>query len=438
MKAHSLSLTPKNIFQYLEKFIIGQTEAKKSVSIALRNRWRRKSLSPELQKEIFPKNILMVGPTGSGKTEIARRLASLTDSPFIKVEATKYTEIGYYGKDVDEIIQDLVRMTVKRFKSSITETSAKMKSKFEQLINKKLCETMLGIDYDQTNEIFVDKLKKLEAGEFDERLITLEIPYELMNKGGFMSINELMEFLEKTSLIGKRREKHEVTIGEAKQILADLYTNKLERDIDYRAAAIQSVEQEGIVFIDEIDKIANPENNQHKKSVSADGVQRDLLPLIEGTVVNTKYGDVRTDHILFIASGAFHTSKPTDLMPELLGRLPIRVELKPLTQEDFKRILKEPKYNLIRQQIALLEKDKILLKFEESGIEEIAKFAFETNVNVENIGARRLHSLIEKVLEEISFEAPGEEEKMVIIDRAFVQERLKSIISKMNYSKYLI
>ncbi len=437
--SQSLSLTPKKIYESLDKYIIGQSEAKKAVAIALRNRWRRKNLSLDYQKEVYPKNILMIGPTGSGKTEIARRLAKLTDSPFIKVEATKYTEVGYHGKDVDEIIDDLVRLTVKRFKSNLVDLAEKMKQEFDEIIIGQLLEVFLGPNF-ENQEVYKEKKAKMINGLYDERTINLEVPNELHDKTDFFSLQELIDFLKKIKLSSRsHKEKHILTVKDARDSLLDLYISKILKDINYKQAAIKSVEEEGIVFIDEIDKIASPDTmNHYHKGISSDGVQRDLLPLIEGTVVNTKYGDVRTDHILFIASGAFHSTKPTDLMPELLGRLPIRVELKPLSEGDFVKILMEPEYNLIKQQVKLLENDNVLLSFEDEAVKEIAKYAYEANLSMENIGARRLHSLIEKILEDVSFEAPDVKEKMVVINKKFVEEKLKMSREKMNFAKYLI
>ena len=439
--AQNLGLTPKKIYEALDKFIIGQNEAKKAVSIALRNRWRRKNLSPDYQREVYPKNILMIGPTGSGKTEIARRLAKLTESPFIKVEATKYTEVGYHGKDVDEIIDDIVRITVKRFKSNLIDLTEKMKPEVEEIILNQLLDIFLGPGF-KNDEIRQDKKEKMKKGFYDERTIAfgdLGEVYDDQNNE-FFSINEYIDFLKKIQINSTFRKAKQIwTVKEAKEYLLELYTSNILKVINYKAAAIKSVEEEGIVFIDEIDKIASPDTmNHYHKGISSDGVQRDLLPLIEGTIVNTKYGDVKTDHILFIASGAFHSSKPTDLMPELLGRLPIRVELKPLSESDFVKILVEPEYNLISQQIKLLEKDNVTLKFDKSAILEIAKYAYETNLSQENIGARRLHSLIEKILEDISFEAPDVSQNEICIDKVFVEEKLKKSREKMNFAKYLI
>lgn len=439
IQVQSQELTPKKIYDALDKFIIGQSEAKKAVSIALRNRWRRKNLSLDYQKEVYPKNILMIGPTGSGKTEIARRLAKLTDSPFIKVEATKYTEVGYHGKDVDEIIDDIVRLTVKRFKSSLSEFSEKYKPELEDIIINQLLDVFLGHNF--ANEaIRQDKRLKMKNGDFDERTINLEIPGDLYDRKDFMSFQELIDFIKQAKLSSRSHKDRQImTVKEAKELLLEIYIAKINKDVNYKAAAIKSVEEEGIVFIDEIDKIASPDTlNHYHKGISSDGVQRDLLPLIEGTIVNTKYGDVKTDHILFIASGAFHSTKPTDLMPELLGRLPIRVELKPLCESDFVKILIEPKFNLISQQIKLLENDNVQLNFDDSAIKEIAKYAYEANLTLENIGARRLHSLIEKILEDISFEAPDIEKRDILINKEFVEEKLKQSREKMNFAKYLI
>lgn len=432
------SYTPKKICEALDKFIIGQSEAKRAVSIALRNRWRRKNLTPDYQKEVYPKNILMVGPSGSGKTEIARRLANLTDSPFIKVEATKYTEVGYHGKDVDDIIVDMVKMTLSKLNRKLSDISESIQPEVKDIIIDHLLTVFLGPNFSDKN-LMEEKRRGLSSGFFDERYISFSLPDEFSSIKDFVSVDEVMEFLKSINLVtGSKRKK--MMVIEAKEYLLELYCDKILNDVNFKTAAIKSVEEDGIVFIDEIDKIATPESTFHNynRGVSAEGVQRDLLPLIEGTVVNTKYGDVKTDHILFIASGAFHSSKPTDLMPELLGRLPIRVELKPLSEKDFVRILMEPDYNLIQQQIKLLEKDNVNLHFDEEAIKEISKYAYEANMSMENIGARRLHSVIEKILEDISFEAPDVLIKEIQITKEFVQGKLKQGHDKMNFSKYLI
>lgn len=335
------SYTPKQIFDYLDKYIIGQAEAKRAVAVALRNRWRRMQLPIEVRKEVIPKNILMVGPTGSGKTEIARRLAKLGESPFIKVEATKFTEIGYHGKDVDQIIHDLVNLQIKRMKHSFIEEISKQKSYIEELILKQILNTFLGVEFNDV-EVKRQKLECLRAGDYDDRYVNIEIPFDFDEKHNFLSFEDFYNYIDKNFPYGHHQnERQLVTVKEARGSLLDIYTEKLQEDLNYKQSALNLVEEEGIVFLDEIDKIAVPENSiSYNKSPSEDGVQRDLLPLVEGTVVNTKYGNVKTDNILFIASGAFSSTKPSDLMPELLGRFPIRVELKPLTQKDFENILK--------------------------------------------------------------------------------------------------
>lgn len=335
------SFTPKQIYEYLDKYIIGQPDAKRAVAVSLRNRWRRMQLPIELRKEVIPKNILMVGPTGSGKTEIARRLAKLGDSPFIKVEATKFTEIGYHGKDVDQIIHDLVNLQIKRMKHSFVEEIAKQRSYIEDLVLKQILNTFLGVEFSD-EEVKRKKMINLKAGDYDDRYVNVEIPFDFDDKHNFLSFEDFYNYIDKNFPYGHHQnERQLITVKEARTSLLDIYTEKLQEDLNYKQSALNLVEEEDIVFLDEIDKIAVPENSiTYNKSPSEDGVQRDLLPLVEGTVVNTKYGNVKTDNILFIASGAFSATKPSDLMPELLGRFPIRVELKPLTQKDFENILK--------------------------------------------------------------------------------------------------
>eukprot|EP01017_Pseudomicrothorax_dubius_P014112 TRINITY_DN1651_c0_g1_i11.p1 TRINITY_DN1651_c0_g1~~TRINITY_DN1651_c0_g1_i11.p1 ORF type:complete len:446 (+),score=133.46 TRINITY_DN1651_c0_g1_i11:78-1415(+) len=339
------NLTPKKIFEYLDKHIIGQAEAKRAVAIALRNRWRRKQLKDDLQKEVYPKNILMVGPTGSGKTEIARRLSTLLQAPFIKVEATKYTEIGYHGKDVEQMIHDLTGVAVRNAKSNLTKQIEAAAPRLEKIANQNILELMLGSTFAE-EDIKKAKLRTLEEGLYDNREILVEVPDVLSNKDNLRSVEHYLAALESFRYEHSRTyERFRCTIKEARETLARVYREQMKHEIDVVKNAVQVVEEEGIVFIDELDKIATPDTViQYSKSPSTDGVQRDLLPILEGTTVSTKHGDVKTDHILFIGSGAFSQAKPTDLIPELLGRLPIRVELKPLGKEDFKRILLEPEY----------------------------------------------------------------------------------------------
>ncbi len=429
----SLNLTPKQIVEELNRYIVGQNEAKKSVAIALRNRFRRKAVESPLREEIMPKNILMIGPTGVGKTEVARRLAKLAGAPFIKVEATKFTEVGYVGRDVDSIIRDLIEVAIKQGK---TEMKKEIFEKAQKHAKKKILKILIGENaLDETKEKFS---QMLDNGELNDKEIEIDI-LDNSNSyssnfdfpGGQVGMINIGEMIGKAMGSQKTKKAH-FTIEEALKVLIEEESNKMIDEDKIIKKSLKSVENDGIVFIDEIDKIC-ARGNIKGGDVSREGVQRDLLPLVEGTAISTKYGIIKTDHILFIASGAFHIAKPADLLPELQGRFPIRVQLKPLSEDDLHRILTEPESSLIKQYCALIAVENINLKFSDDGIKEIAKIAFRVNGEVENIGARRLHTLMEKILEDISFNASEMKAKSeIVIDAKYVTDHLGDLISSKN------
>lgn len=442
-------MTPKEIVSELDKHIVGQSGAKRAVAIALRNRWRRMQLPAELRDEIMPKNILMIGPTGVGKTEIARRLAKLADAPFIKVEATKFTEVGYVGRDVESIIRDLADMAIKMMRE---KEVAKVRQQAEEAAEERILNALLPIPRGSfagepqepqpadstTRQHFREKLR---AGELDHKEIELEVtsPHvgvEIMAPPGMEEMtNQLQNMFQ--NLSSDRKKMRKFKIKDARKVLREEEATKLIDAEELKSRALESVEQNGIVFIDEVDKIAK-RSETSGADVSREGVQRDLLPLIEGSTVSTKYGVVRTDHILFIASGAFHYAKPSDLIPELQGRLPIRVELKALSSDDFIRILTEPKASLTEQYEALLSTEGVNVKFTKEGVKRIAEVAWYVNERTENIGARRLHTVMERLLEEVSYEASERQGQEIAIDAAYVDKYLQSLVKDEDLSHYIL
>src|SRR5271156_4215308 len=461
-------LTPREIVVELDKYIVGQNLAKKAVAIALRNRVRRQKLTPELAEDILPKNILMIGPTGVGKTEIARRLARLAGCPFVKVEASKYTEVGYVGRDVESMVRDLVETSIDMVREEKLDDVAE---RAEQAAEERVLDLLLPpappappssaqtitstaaasaaeasanatAQHEQSQRTREKLRVQLREGKLDQRMVDIEVrerampSFEIISNQGMeeMDVN-IKDML--SGMFGQQKKKRKMTVADAFEYLIQEEENKLLDMDQVTRTAVERAEQMGIIFIDEIDKVAGRESG-HGPDVSREGVQRDILPIIEGTTVNTRYGMIRTDHILFIAAGAFHVSKPSDLIPELQGRLPIRVELQSLKEEDFVRILTEPKNALIKQYIALLETEGLKLNITDDAVEAIAKFATSVNEQTENIGARRLHTILEKVLDELSFEAPDLKKKNVKVDAAYVNKQLADIVKNQDLSRYIL
>jgi len=428
-------MTPREIVQELDKHIIGQDEAKRAVAIALRNRWRRVQVDEPLRSEITPKNILMIGPTGVGKTEISRRLARLARAPFIKVEATKFTEVGYVGREVDSIVRDLMDVAVKLTRE---EAMSKVRFRAEDAAEERVLDALVSEAGEDTRQKF---RKMLREGKLDDKEIEIEIQampvgVEIMAPPGMEEMTSQLQGMF-ANLGGQRRQTRKLKVKDAFRMLCDEEAAKMVDEEELKAQALEAVEQHGIVFLDEIDKVARRADTQGA-DVSREGVQRDLLPLVEGSTVNTKYGMVRTDHILFIASGAFHVSKPSDLIPELQGRFPIRVELKSLSVGDFVRILTEPDASLTAQYSALLDTEEVKLEFAESGVRRIAEVAYQVNENTENIGARRLHTVMERLLETVSFEASDRSGLKLTIDAGYVDDHLAELARDEDLSRYIL
>jgi ATP-dependent HslUV protease ATP-binding subunit HslU len=434
-------LTPREIVAELDKYVVGQADAKRAVAIALRNRIRRQRLDPDMAEDVMPKNILMIGSTGVGKTEIARRLARLANSPFLKVEASKFTEVGYVGRDVESMIRDLVEIAIELIREERLDEVA---DKAEQLAEDRILELLLPATGEENEELEKarEKLReRLRAGKLDDKSIELDVKerhpqFSIASAPGLEEMeNNIKDMIP--SLFGPKTRRRKMKVPEALDYLIQEEEERLIDMDQVTREALERVERNGIIFLDEIDKIAGREGGGGP-DVSREGVQRDILPIVEGTTVNTRYGFVRTDHILFIAAGAFHVSKPSDLIPELQGRFPIRVELQSLTHADFVRILREPKNALVKQYQALLDTEGIKLTFTDDAIEEMAKLAAEVNQSTENIGARRLHTVLEKVVEEISFEGPDLKKKVVKIDAAYVRKQLSAIVKDQDLSRYIL
>jgi ATP-dependent HslUV protease ATP-binding subunit HslU len=441
-------LTPRQIVVELDRYIVGQDAAKRAVAVAIRNRWRRQQLAPELRKDVTPKNIIMIGPTGVGKTEIARRLAQLVGAPFLKIEATKYTEVGYHGRDVESMIRDLTEIAIGLVRQ---EQRLHVETKARERVAERLLDLLLpkssgwdpeNLEENERRQRTREKMKaRLEAGEMEERMVELNVeqravPVQIFSNMGMEQMDvDFQNMFEK--IMPKQAQQRQLPIGEARKVLLEQEAEALIDRQVVQEKAVELVENQGMIFIDELDKICGPASS-HGPDVSRQGVQRDLLPVVEGTTVNTRYGPVRTDHILFIAAGAFHLSKPSDLMPELQGRFPIRVELTDLKRDDFLRILTEPRHSLTKQYASLLATEGVTLVYTPDGIEALADIAFEVNRTTQNIGARRLHTILERVLEDISYQSPEIEGKEVKIDGAYVHGRLRDILQQEDLSKFIL
>ena len=452
MNKTDASLTPKDIVEFLDRYIVGQKNAKRSVAIALRNRWRRMQVPEDLQEEIMPKNIIMIGPTGVGKTEIARRISKLVKAPFVKVEASKFTEVGYVGRDVESMVRDLTEISINLTRQEGLDA---VKEKAEKNAEARVLDALIPASPTSTSDDFSKQIRddsalrdrfmeKLKNGELDEKTIDVSVQNKPFgpsveffpitgSEGMDINIKDMM-----SSILPKQSKKRRVTVSEARKIFEQEEAEKLLDSDDINALAVQRAEQSGIIFLDELDKITSKGDAHGHGEVSREGVQRDLLPVVEGSTVNTRYGPVKTDHILFIAAGAFHTAKPSDLIPELQGRFPIRVELDSLTKDDFVRILTEPKNSLVRQYVELMKTENITLEFQDEAIDELAALASEVNEKTENIGARRLHAILEKLLDDVSFNAPDLADQKIVLTRQYVKDRLSEIAKDRDLSRYIL